>query len=408
VDAWPQHPRWERNAALQSRQRKITEKRGKMSHAHADRARHAFTSQPTLTVRLSNTRAFPKPASYSTQTTRPWQLFVNRSDRLVGVGLTNAVLGERSICAGARLLGSRACPGRMGRRRKRRTPSWVIPCAQQIDLTPFVLPAMTVSDKMLAKFHVCRYPHPSVKHLELRRGSRQAIGGSGKMREWPATTEFLRIFRFSPRCTVLGPGVRAVIWVQGCPFRCKGCVVPESLPFDGGELLDVESLSHELSELEEIQGVTFSGGEPMSQAGALVALIDATRNKRDLSFAAYTGFDYETLRDKGTPAQQQLLTRLDLLIDGPYISTRHTDLIWRGSDNQRVLFLSNRYREMANRMHDRGTRIELEITASGVGWMGIPPRGFPQAFRSALADRGITLDAILDENRNVVRTGVET
>src|SRR4051794_30311747 len=92
----------------------------------------------------------------------------------------------------------------------------------------------------------------------------------------------LRIARRTDRCTVLGPGVRAVIWVQGCPFRCPGCVAPETHAQAGGEVIEVGTLAAELAALP-IDGVTFSGGEPMEQAGALNAAIDLARRRRDLS-----------------------------------------------------------------------------------------------------------------------------
>src|SRR5262245_42859310 len=201
----------------------------------------------------------------------------------------------------------------------------------------------------------------------------------------------LRLARRSPRCTVLGPGTRAVLWVQGCPFRCPGCVAPETLPFEGGEVVEVDALAGELLALPDIEGVTFSGGEPMSQPAALCTLVDRIREKRDLSFLSYTGFMIEQLARGGTAAQQELLGRLDILIDGPYIAARHTDKRWRGSDNQRVLFLSPRHRDWTDRIDERVTGIEIEVLPDGVAWMGIPPPGFREAFEQAMARQGLPL-----------------
>jgi hypothetical protein len=95
----------------------------------ASRPRPARVHQPADADRSpANTQALPKPTSYRSQTPRPRQASVNRPNRLAGVGLTNAVLRERSICAGVLSFGSRACSDRMGRRRERRAPSWVISC----------------------------------------------------------------------------------------------------------------------------------------------------------------------------------------------------------------------------------------------------------------------------------------
>src|ERR1700722_19472169 len=88
--------------------------------------------------------------------------------------------------------------------------------------------------------------------------------------------------RLLDRCQVLGPGVRAVIWVQGCPLRCPGCIAPETLPFaaaDGnvGGVRSVADLAGWLAELDETEGVTLSGGEPFAQAEALAELLDTVR-----------------------------------------------------------------------------------------------------------------------------------
>ena len=180
-------------------------------------------------------------------------------------------------------------------------------------------------------------------------------------RVWPEKTDFLHLVRRSNRCTVLGPGVRAVLWVQGCPLRCPGCVAPETLPFAGGEVVQVSKLTEEIIALQEIEGLTFSGGEPMSQAAALIELVDSVRACRDLSMVCYTGFPLAYLRGKGTPAQQELIQRLDVLIDGPYLRQRHTTLRWRGSDNQQVHFLSARYQHLARMVQEQGSWIEFEL-----------------------------------------------
>jgi anaerobic ribonucleoside-triphosphate reductase activating protein len=115
------------------------------------------------------------------------------------------------------------------------------------------------------------------------------------IQEWPDQPEKLILFRLSMKCTVLGPGTRAVLWVQGCPFTCPGCVVPESLPFSDGMTYRVEALADLIVANQDIDGVTFSGGEPMSQAAGLCHLIDRVRAVRDLSFMSYSGFTLENL-----------------------------------------------------------------------------------------------------------------
>jgi len=183
-----------------------------------------------------------------------------------------------------------------------------------------------------------------------------------------------------------------VLWVQGCPFRCPGCVAPETQPFRGGQETDVTSLADELVCLTDIEGVTFSGGEPFAQAAALVNLVDTIPRKRDLSYMSYTGYTLEHLLCRGNPAQKALVARLDVLVDGPYLAARHTDLRWRGSDNQQVHFLSPRYRHLATQANERGYWLECEHAPDGTfHWMGIPPKGFRETLERTMLARGILL-----------------
>ncbi|MDT0267509.1 4Fe-4S single cluster domain-containing protein [Streptomyces sp. DSM 44915] len=199
----------------------------------------------------------------------------------------------------------------------------------------------------------------------------EAAGG-GPAAAGDGAAGVLVVSRTLDRCGVLGPGWRAVLWVQGCPLRCRGCVAPETLPFDAGHARPVAELADWLVGLPEIEGVTLSGGEPFAQARPLVELLDEVRTRRpELSAVAYSGFRLEALR-RGTPAQRALLDRLDLLIDGPYVAARHGDLLWRGSDNQRLLPLTERYAEVADHA-GAGAGIEVSLgTDNTFSWAGVP------------------------------------
>jgi len=203
----------------------------------------------------------------------------------------------------------------------------------------------------------------------------------------------LRIFRRQDRTAVLGPGMRAVIWVQGCPFGCPGCIVPESWAEDGGQAYGVEELAAWLLALDGIEGLTLSGGEPMKQPAALCAFIDIVRARRDLGVMCYTGYRHGDLQHRGSEWQRALLARTDLLIDGPYIQSRHADLLWRGSDNQRLIDLSGRYSAVLAELGATGSGLELEIDNESLFFTGVPPQpGFREALAAGLAARGILLD----------------
>ncbi len=205
-------------------------------------------------------------------------------------------------------------------------------------------------------------------------------------------TGLLSVARTLDRCTVLGPGTRAVVWVQGCPLRCRGCVAAETLPFDGGTARPVADVAGWLCGLDGIEGVTLSGGEPFSQARALAELLDAVRAERpDFGAMAYSGFRHEALR-RGGPDRRALLARLDLLVDGPYVAARHGSLRWRGSANQRLIPLTDRYAH-ALAGPDTTAGIELSVGPDGsVSWAGVPPApGFREGLEDRLAARGFVL-----------------
>lgn len=198
------------------------------------------------------------------------------------------------------------------------------------------------------------------------------------------------VSRIADETRVLGPGVRAVVWVRGCPLRCPGCIAAEDLPFTGGTAWDVVDLADRLNRLPaDVTGVTFSGGEPMAQGAALAQLVDALRADRDWSTMSFTGFTLERLRRHGDSGQRALLDRLDILVDGPYLQERHADLRWRGSDNQRVHHLTDRH---PVEDEDRGAGMEMAVVHGTVSWIGVPAvRGFRETFESAMAHQGVEL-----------------
>ncbi|WP_328967408.1 4Fe-4S single cluster domain-containing protein [Streptomyces sp. NBC_00239] len=206
------------------------------------------------------------------------------------------------------------------------------------------------------------------------------------------TSGVVSVARTLDRCTVLGPGVRAVVWVQGCPLRCHGCVAAETLPFEGGTARPVAELADWLAGLGPVEGVTLSGGEPFSQPEALAALLDAVRERRpEFTAMAYSGFRHEALR-RGTAGQRALLDRLDLLVDGPYVASRHAPLRWRGSANQRVIALTGRYEDLLAGP-DTSAGLEVSLAADGtLSWAGVPPvPDFRDRLDAQLAARGFAL-----------------
>ncbi|GAA2902785.1 hypothetical protein GCM10010472_71240 [Pseudonocardia halophobica] len=193
-------------------------------------------------------------------------------------------------------------------------------------------------------------------------------------------TEGLVVAATHRSCHVLGPGNRYALWVQGCPFRCPGCVSPQWLAFTGGKRLAVDDLVLDIVSFA-VDGLTVSGGEPFAQAAGLVALVRQIRQSRDLSLCCYTGYTLEALR-RGSPAQRELLGLVDLLVDGPYVRSRHAPLRWRASTNQRLHVLTDRHLDVLTEPDDPAG-LQIEIGPDGEAqWLGVP---HTPGFREALA-----------------------
>ena len=134
-----------------------------------------------------------------------------------------------------------------------------------------------------------------------------------------------------------GPGLRLAVFVQGCPHHCEGCHNPETWSFDGGYDGSAEEIFSRLRRNPILSGVTFSGGEPFSQAAELVPL---ARRIKDAGYelAVYTGFTFEELLASPDEAVRALLELADVLVDGPFEkANRNLDLKFRGSANQRII-----------------------------------------------------------------------
>lgn len=138
-----------------------------------------------------------------------------------------------------------------------------------------------------------------------------------------------------------GPGLRAVIWTQGCKHNCLGCHNPSTHDFSGGFLMDIEDIITQLKELKLHRGITISGGEPFEQP---VECAEIARRAKDLGLDVwcYTGYTFEELiNEKGYRYKKgwiELLKEIDVLVDGPFIRERKNLLLkFRGSDNQRIL-----------------------------------------------------------------------
>ncbi len=153
----------------------------------------------------------------------------------------------------------------------------------------------------------------------------------------------LRVHATEARSRANGPGARFVVWMQGCTLGCPGCFNPATHPDIGGREIEVSELAAEIAAAhgsKPIDGLSLSGGEPLQQAAAAVELLEAAR-ALGLSTLAFSGYTIEEIR--ALPHGPDVLARLDVLIDGRYVSTDRLASGLRGSANQRIQLLTARY-----------------------------------------------------------------
>ena len=180
----------------------------------------------------------------------------------------------------------------------------------------------------------------------------------------------------------LGPGFRAGVWVQGCPIHCKGCIAPEWI-LPGGKPVYIRELAERILADKRIQGITLSGGEPMEQAKGLAELLRIIKNmKPELTVICFTGYLYRNLL-KRPPSDSvgELISYLDLLIDGPYIQFQNDNVGLRGSRNQRFHYLTDRLKGYDLEIQPR--RIEVNLQGGQAFIVGVPPKKFFDAWENA-------------------------
>lgn len=180
----------------------------------------------------------------------------------------------------------------------------------------------------------------------------------------------LRVAQTVPDTEAEGPGRRFALWVQGCTLACPGCCNPEMFADRGGELLDAGALAARIVGTPGIEGLSVLGGEPFQQAEAVAGLCAAVR-AAGLSVMVYSGYTLAELRALPGPGPAALLAETDLLVDGRYVrELPEPRRRWLGSSNQRLHFLTGRYRPEDPRFSQPNT-VELRLVGGQLtvnGW----------------------------------------
>lgn len=134
-----------------------------------------------------------------------------------------------------------------------------------------------------------------------------------------------------------GPGIRYVVFTQGCPHHCPGCHNPQTHSFDGGTITDTEELISQFKNNPLLKGITISGGEPFCQPLAAAELARAA-HECGKDVMVYTGYTFEQLLSGNVENAMALLEQTDILVDGRFEEAKKSLLLkFKGSSNQRIL-----------------------------------------------------------------------
>ena len=149
----------------------------------------------------------------------------------------------------------------------------------------------------------------------------------------------IQIAGIVPESVVDGPGIRMVVFCQGCPHQCAGCHNPHTFAASGGESSTTEDILKQFFAYPYLTGITLSGGEPFAQAAACAELAEKVQQagKQVLVYSGYTWEELQNLSVQNLDTAK-LLACTDILIDGRFIEQeRDLNLAFRGSKNQRII-----------------------------------------------------------------------
>jgi len=168
----------------------------------------------------------------------------------------------------------------------------------------------------------------------------------------------------------LGPGKRLGIWTQGCSRHCAGCISKHTWEFDERKRVSWSRIESVLSEnILKTSSLTISGGEPFDQIEELHRLLKLARQIGYTDILLYTGYTIEELKEKYENKFEEITNLISVLIDGRFVQGLDTDLIWKGSENQRMFIYENNqdirktYEEYMTRTKDN--KLQL-VTFEGV------------------------------------------
>lgn len=167
----------------------------------------------------------------------------------------------------------------------------------------------------------------------------------------------------------MGFGKRVAVWMSGCPFSCKGCIVENLQNKESGkEYKNFYSKIEPL--LNQIDGITFSGGEPLYQPKELLALLK--KLPKELDKMLFTGYKKEEL----SPIQLECYNMFDLVVEDRFDISKMGNFLWRGSSNQKISSPTKKYdKKTIKSIHKaKSAGIEIKVIDNELIFYGIPTK----------------------------------
>jgi anaerobic ribonucleoside-triphosphate reductase activating protein len=183
----------------------------------------------------------------------------------------------------------------------------------------------------------------------------------------------------------LGPGIRVGVWFQGCSIRCKGCISKHTWEFDKKYKKTIAQVIDQInyySEIYNTKSITISGGEPFDQNSSLYILLKKLKELKFNDILLYSGYKFNYLQKN----YGDILKYIDVLIDSPFIESKKTNKIYKGSNNQRMYILNKSlspiYQEYKKQLKNK--KLQLITKDNETYLIGIPDIDFSKKFNKNL------------------------
>ena len=198
--------------------------------------------------------------------------------------------------------------------------------------------------------------------------------------------------------TTLGPGKRIGIWFQGCSIRCPGCISVDTWALHKNGISLDNLITEIMPWLEHAEGITISGGEPFDQPEALFSLLTLLKLKTNNDILVYSGYEYEKIVHTVTKCDGLI----DVLISDPYVMGESQSLALRGSDNQRMHFLTSLGKERFQSHEEyQHKTLDVMFDPDGTVWFaGIPKHNDMLRLKQILSNEGHQI-ITTDDNKRI-------